>query len=197
MATGIHPIDPARVLKKIQPRPLTPPELLQQRTPTSIRALRGLIKQASQRHRRLSVDIKKILRAGENIALDREVLLIENKNLQTALNNERRRRKRGKRMGLLNPSNPSLAQFFSPTKVQAAREQADANETAKIDDQARKEDMKLQRAILREQKQAELMERKEQREKERLEAAQRLGKEGTRGGLKEAYKKINSGLKTP
>ncbi|EDN05269.1 predicted protein [Histoplasma mississippiense (nom. inval.)] len=36
MATGIHPIDPARVLKKIQPRPLTPPELLQQRTPTSI-----------------------------------------------------------------------------------------------------------------------------------------------------------------
>ncbi|EDN03640.1 predicted protein [Histoplasma mississippiense (nom. inval.)] len=137
------------------------------------RALRGLIKQASQRHRRLSVDIKKILRAGENIALDREVLLIENKNLQTALNNERRRRKRGKRMGLLNPSNPSLAQFFSPTKVQAAREQADANETAKIDDQARKEDMKLQRAILREQKQAELMERKEQREKERLEAAQR------------------------
>ncbi|EDN06591.1 predicted protein, partial [Histoplasma mississippiense (nom. inval.)] len=87
-----------------------------QRTPTSIRALRGLIKQASQRHRRLSVDIKKILRAGENIALDREVLLIENKNLQTALNNERRRRKRGKRMGLLNPSNPSLAQFFSPTK---------------------------------------------------------------------------------
>ncbi|EDN10474.1 predicted protein [Histoplasma mississippiense (nom. inval.)] len=165
--------NPARVLKKIQPRPLTPPELLQQRTPTSIRSLQGLIKQASQRHRRLSVDIKKILRAGENIALDREVLLIENKNLQTALNNERRRRKRGKHMGLLNPSNPSLAQFFSPTKVQAAREQADANETAKINDQARKEDMKLQRAVLREQKQAELMERKEQREKERLEAAQR------------------------
>ncbi|EDN04738.1 predicted protein [Histoplasma mississippiense (nom. inval.)] len=119
-------------------------------------------------------------------------------------------------MGLLNPSNPSLARFFSPTKVQAAREQADANETAKIDDQASKEDMKLQRAILHEQKQAELMERKEQREKECLEAAQHheeakaaaaakhciekqrtVGKEGTHGGLKEAYKKINSGLKTP
>ncbi|OJD12033.1 hypothetical protein ACJ73_09415, partial [Blastomyces percursus] len=159
----------------IQPRPLTPPELLQQRTSTSIRALRGLVKQINRRHRRLSIDIKKVIRAGENIALDRdgEVLLIENKNLQTALNNERKRRKRGKRMGLCNPSNPSLAQFFSPSKVQAAREQANAHETAKINELARKEDMKLQRAIFREQKQAELMKQKEQRKKERLEAARR------------------------
>ncbi|EDN09858.1 predicted protein [Histoplasma mississippiense (nom. inval.)] len=155
MATGIHPIDPARVLKKIQPRPLTPPELLQQRTPTSIRALRGLIKQASQRHRRLSVDIKKILRAGENIALDREVLLIENKNLQTALNNERRRRKR---------------------EAAQRREEAKAAAAAKrCIEKQRRDEQKLQL----------------QKEKEEL------GKEGTRGGLKEAYKKINSGLKTP
>ncbi|OJD20266.1 hypothetical protein ACJ73_08399 [Blastomyces percursus] len=39
----------------------------------------------------------------------------------------------------------------------------------------RKEDMKLQRAIFREQKQAELMKQKEQREKEQLEAAQCRG----------------------
>ncbi|EDN05375.1 predicted protein [Histoplasma mississippiense (nom. inval.)] len=129
--------------------------LKQQRTPTSIRALRGLIKQASQRHRRLSVDIKKILRAGENIALDREVLLIENKNLQTALNNERRRRKR---------------------EAAQRREEAKAAAAAKrCIEKQRRDEQKLQL----------------QKEKEEL------GKEGTRGGLKEAYKKINSGLKTP
>ncbi|EDN11414.1 predicted protein [Histoplasma mississippiense (nom. inval.)] len=54
-------------------------------------------------------------------------------------------------MGLLDSSNPSLAQFFSPAKVQHIREQMAASEAAKKDEQACKEDAKLQHAILEEQ----------------------------------------------
>ncbi|OJD20337.1 hypothetical protein ACJ73_08329, partial [Blastomyces percursus] len=100
----------------------------------------------------------------ENIALDKEILLIENRQLQKALNQWRRRRKRGRAMGLLYHSNPSLAQFFSPAKMQSIRENLAASEAAKRDEQARKEDAKLQRTILKEQKEADIIQQRMERE---------------------------------
>ncbi|EDN08188.1 predicted protein [Histoplasma mississippiense (nom. inval.)] len=85
-------------------------------------------------------------------------------------NQERRRRKRGRAMGLLDSSNPSLAQFFSPAKVQSIREQMTAAEAAKKDEQARKEDAKLQHAILKEQKETDIMLQRMEREAARQAA---------------------------
>ncbi|OJD09517.1 hypothetical protein ACJ73_10256, partial [Blastomyces percursus] len=99
-----------------------------------------MIKQVKQRQHQISSDLHQLIRAGENLALDKEILLIENRQLQQALNQERRRRKRGRDMGLLDPSNPSLAQFFSPAKVQRAREQIAADEAIKKSEQAEKEE---------------------------------------------------------
>ncbi|OJD27217.1 hypothetical protein ACJ73_01382 [Blastomyces percursus] len=129
-----------------------------------------MIKQVKQRQHQISSDLHQLIRAGENLALDKEILLIENRQLQQALNQERRRRKRGRVMGLLDPSNPSLAQFFSPAKVQRAREQIAADEAIKKSEQARKEDAKLQRAILKEQKEADIMKQRMQRDAARQTA---------------------------
>ncbi|OJD18671.1 hypothetical protein ACJ73_08698 [Blastomyces percursus] len=154
--TGLHPFDPERVLKKLQIRPCTPPDTIYQpRTPTSIVGLRKLVKRIKQQQHQIS---------RENLALDKEILLIESRQFQKALNQERRRRKRGRAMGLLDPSNPSLAQFFSPAKVQSIRENLAASEAAKKDEQARKEDAKLQRTILKEQKEADIIQQRMERE---------------------------------
>ncbi|EDN04833.1 predicted protein [Histoplasma mississippiense (nom. inval.)] len=60
-------------------------------------------------------------------------------------------------MGLLDPSNPSLAQFFSPAKVQSICKQMTAVEATKRDEQACKKDAKLQYTILKKQKEADIM----------------------------------------
>ncbi|EDN02638.1 predicted protein [Histoplasma mississippiense (nom. inval.)] len=170
-AVGLHPFDPEQVLKKLAIRPCTPPDAqYRPRTPTSIIGMRKLVKQVKQRQRRISSDLNQVIRAGENLALDKEDLLIENRQLQQALNQERRRRKRGRAMGLLDSSNPSLAQFFSPAKVQSIREQMTAAEAAKKDEQARKEDAKLQHAILKEQKETDIMLQRMEREAARQAA---------------------------
>ncbi|EDN02166.1 predicted protein [Histoplasma mississippiense (nom. inval.)] len=98
--------------------------------------MQKLMKQVKQQQHRISHDLNRVIHAGENLALDKEILLIENRQLQQALNQERRHRKRGRAMGLLDPSNPSLAQFFSPAKVQSIREQMTAAEATKKDEQA-------------------------------------------------------------
>ncbi|EDN07669.1 predicted protein [Histoplasma mississippiense (nom. inval.)] len=187
-AAGISPFNPERVLAKIV-RLKTPPELLGLKTPTSIGGMRNLMKEINQQQHRVSLDIRRALHASEKFALDRELLLIENRNLQQALNRERKRRKRGKAMGLLDSSNPCQAQFFSPTQVRAAREQAAAAEALKIDSQARRQEAQLQRTILREKKNAEAAKRKNERQKAREEAARQREKAKEAAAVKRQIEK--------
>ncbi|OJD24150.1 hypothetical protein ACJ73_04493 [Blastomyces percursus] len=149
-ATGIQNLNPQRVLDKIQQRPETPTEMSNQQTPTTIRA-----------NGRLSLDLQRLVHGGEMMALEREILTIENRGLRDILNNERKHRKRGKALGLADPDNPSRTQFFSPAK----------------NEKARKEDAKLQRAILREENDAAAAERRLQHEEARKAAAQRREKD--------------------
>ncbi|KLJ11033.1 hypothetical protein EMPG_13671 [Blastomyces silverae] len=60
-------------------------------------------------------------------------------------------------MKLLDSLNPSLAQFFSLTKMQSMRKNMAASEAAKKDEQAHKKNAKLQHTILKEQKEADIM----------------------------------------
>ncbi|OJD24830.1 hypothetical protein ACJ73_03802 [Blastomyces percursus] len=106
--------------------------------------MQKLVKQVKQRQRRISRDLNRV---------------IQNRQLQ-----QRRRRKRGRAMGLLDPSNPSMAQFFSSEKVQSIREQMTAAEASKKDEQVQKEDAKLQHTILREQKKADIIKQRAERD---------------------------------
>ncbi|EEH40476.1 hypothetical protein PAAG_02531 [Paracoccidioides lutzii Pb01] len=67
-------------------------------------------------------------------------------------------------MRLLDLLNLSLMQFFSPAKVQSIRENLAASEVAKKDEQAHKEDAKLQHTILKEQKEADIIQQRMEQE---------------------------------
>ena len=67
-----------------------------------------------------------------------------------ALNEEKKRRKYGKPLGLLDAEQPGKAQFWSPAKVATARLRANEIETEKQDKIAQIEANKVQRAIRKE-----------------------------------------------
>ncbi|EDN08499.1 predicted protein [Histoplasma mississippiense (nom. inval.)] len=126
--------------------------------PTSTVGMQKMIKQVKQQqHHQISNDLNQLIHVGENLVLDKEILLIENRQLQQALNQERRHHKHGRIMGLLDSSNPSLAQFFSPAKMQHIREQMTASEAVKKNEQACKEDAKLQHTLFKKQKKTDIM----------------------------------------
>jgi len=60
---------------------------------------------------------------------------------------EKRRRKRGKAMGLLNKDRPGEAQFFSPARVTAVQERAHEIEVETQRQKALADDTRLQKAI--------------------------------------------------
>ena len=65
--------------------------------------------------------VSKLLRANEHLTAERSISQHVIKGLYEALKQEKKRRKRGKRLNLLGEDD-SGAQFFSPIRVQAARE---------------------------------------------------------------------------
>ena len=66
-----------------------------------------------------------LIRAAEKLAAQNEILLHQNKALSKTLVEEKRRRKRGKAIGLLDKDRqPGEAQFFSPARVAAVQERA-------------------------------------------------------------------------
>jgi hypothetical protein len=173
--TGIHPLHPELVLNQLRKQP--PPSVsspqqvqsVQQSTPTSTQALRHVVKEFQRTQTQLSEHAALIIRASEKLAFDRELLMHENTALQSALYEEKKQRKRGKGMGL-NKNNPGMAQFWSPSKVAAAKQQANEDEAAKQDKIAQAQEAKLQQAIEKEQKAKEVQERKNARKRARIEA---------------------------
>ncbi|EEH34999.2 hypothetical protein PAAG_06046 [Paracoccidioides lutzii Pb01] len=103
---------------------------------------------------------KEVIHAGENLTLDKEILLIENQQLQKALNQERRCCKCDRAIRLLDFLNSSLIQFFLPAKMQSICENLTASEVAKKDKQAYKEDAKLQHTILKKQKKTDIIQQR-------------------------------------
>jgi len=119
--TGFFPFHPPAVLDKIiKPAPATPAastNIIQ--TPMTCRAIR-------RAHRELKIKptkllMSKILRANEKLSalhsIDQHVI----EGLQMAIKDEKKRRRRGKRLKLVG-AEESGPQFFSPGKVQAARD---------------------------------------------------------------------------
>jgi hypothetical protein len=107
--------------------------------------------------------------ASEKFATQNEILQHENKGLYEAIFAEKKRRKRGKAMGLIDPENSvNQAIFFSPEKVARARERAAEKEQSEQQRKQNIEDRKLQAAINREEKAYEATERKQQRSEARL-----------------------------
>ena len=113
------------------------------------------------------------MRAAEKLAAQNEILLHQNKSLSKTLVQEKRRRKRGKAIGLLDKDRPSELQFFSPTRVAAVRERAYEIEIENQRQKALADETRLQKAIQKDEKAREAQEKKDARAAAR-EAAKEL-----------------------
>jgi hypothetical protein len=153
-AAGIRPWNPDRVLAAIK-RNITPPlpdtPSAPFKTPGSTRALRRTFKRLRKEgyvHDEAAV----LLRAGERLATDNELLRHENKGLRNAIIHEKRKRKRGKGMKLVDGEKENQALFFSPGRVAQARQMQAESEEAEQQRKQAADDRKLQAAIAREEK---------------------------------------------
>jgi len=125
-ATGIHPFNPERVIAIIT-RNNTTPEPQHVRTPTSARSLRRMFNRL-QKEGHIDVEARSFLHASEKLATKLEISQHEIQGLKRALVEEKKKRKRGKRLSLYEAGESvGQARFFSPSRVERARQQA-ANE---------------------------------------------------------------------
>lgn len=98
-----------------------------------------------------------MIHTDKNLALDKEVLLIENRQLQQTFNQEKRYHKYSRAMKLLDFSNLSLIQFFLLIKMQSIYKNITASEAVKKNKQTCKKNVKLQYTILKKQKKTDIM----------------------------------------
>src|SRR4051794_28505847 len=123
-ATGIFPYNPSIVLAKIQkPLPESPPPKhntarTPARTPISCHSVRKVQKAYLANPTEEGLDL--ILRANTRLAAQHSIDVHEKQGLIEALQIEKKKRKRGKRLNLLGEENTG-PQFFSPSRVQQAK----------------------------------------------------------------------------
>lgn len=177
---GIFPVNSSKTLNSLKyqtPSPTCSDNESKRETPASVRGLRRITKHISKEEDSISADMALIIRGSQKIAIRAEILEHENKGLRKALIEEKRRRKKGKKMGLFDNDEPGQAQFFSPTKIATVRERAQEIEEQNQREKALAEENKRQRALAREQKAAEAQNRREERVRMQAEKKERMERE--------------------
>ena len=167
-AARIHPLDPSIVLAKIAyntPSPSLSDGESYEMTPGSIRAVRRQIKAIKKDQGDLDAKIDSLCRAAEKMAIEKEICEHENTGLRKALIDEQKRRKRAKKLGILNKEKPGQAVFVSPAKIAVIRTRREQEEAENMNAQQEKERERMAKAAERAQKIQELQERRERRKK--------------------------------
>jgi DDE superfamily endonuclease/Tc5 transposase DNA-binding domain len=190
-AAGLYPLNPKRVISTVI-RQQTPPDEQQSqsqvyKTPGSSRSLRRTF-QRLQNEGKIHPDAAVLLRAGEKLATNLNIVRRENIGLRKAVLHEKKKRKRGKAMHLYDEGeNEGQARFFSPAKVARVRERTATAEEAQRQHQLAVQDKKLQMAISRAEKAREAKKRKEERQATRQAVREQLTREkAERQAIREA-----------
>jgi hypothetical protein len=174
---GIYPFAPKKVLdsiKKKTPSPENSDSDVKRKTPGSVRGVRRLAKEIHKEQGVHTAKIEEIIRACGKLAIENEILKHENSGLHAALVNEKKRRKRGKGMGLFDKERPGEAQFFSPAKVAAVRKRAEEIEVENQLQKSLAEEKKIQKALEKEEKaRAKAEKAREREEKKQAKIAER------------------------
>jgi len=147
-AAGLYPLNPKRVISTIV-RQQTPPEIqqTQHKTPGSTRSLRRTFRRLQQEGK-VHPDAAVLLRAGEKLAANHDIVRHENIGLRKAVLHEKKKRKRGKAMHLYDEGETEgQGRFFSPAKIARIRERTAIAEDTQRQHQLTAQDKKLQRAI--------------------------------------------------
>lgn len=188
--TGIWPLDPDVILTKMKKITPPPPDLTESvKTPSTSRGLRRL-------HRKIKQEptdgnnLDKLLRASERLAARQEILTHEVTGLRRAIQHEKRKRNRGKRLNLVGDEagGPIL---FSPDQVLRARTVLEQKEQEQVDRKARIEARKVAAAVAREKRAQEKVEKAEamalRRQERAAEKAQLAEERAARKEAKKAF----------
>jgi hypothetical protein len=166
--SGIWPFNPSIVIDKITIPTVTKiPDIIA--TPMTCRAVRRI--QKTYRKTPQSPILQKILRANDKLAARHEIDQHLIQGLIEALRYEKKRRKRGKRLNLLGEEDKG-PQFFSPGRVQAARELLAAKEAEDARIEQEKADRRVEQAVKKAQKEREKKERAEAAAQRKAAAAE-------------------------
>ena len=156
--TGIWPYDPEMVMSKITKSiPDTVTNSLEgPQTPMTCRAVRRVQRQYHIAPN--SVLLNKVFRANERLASQHSVDDHMIKGLAKTLKGEKKKRRHGQRLNLLGEDD-SGPQFFSPGRVQSARDYQDQKDMNEIRRQQEIADKKATAAIKKTQKEADKTQR--------------------------------------
>lgn len=157
--TGIVPYNPSKVLDKLKTRPLAPPkdetttqDSKEPPTPRSAKAFRHF-KLQFQRNLTKSI-LRRLFKSAEQASAEREIANFRAAGLREALDIERKKRQRGKKLNLLGEVADGSGQFFSGVEIKAALESQKRKEDDFLKEKEEKEAKKQQNAIDREVKKA-------------------------------------------
>jgi hypothetical protein len=155
--TGIWPFDPSIILSQIT-KPLLEvardTQIVQ--TPMTCRASRHIKRQ--YRDAPSPSLVTKIFKANEQLTSQHSIDGHIIKGLSNALRNEKKKRQRGKRLNLIG-KNDSGPQFFSPNRIQLARDYQDQKDLIEAQRQQDIANRKDQSALKKAQKEADKVQR--------------------------------------
>lgn len=117
--TGIHPINPSIVLDKLKKAPSIEPPIAVEEQPVvrTAREVRSLIKKV---YKHPEDHMQYLIRCLGALSVDNEVIMHENRYLQAVILAERKQRKPGRALGLVDSEESKYAKLFSPVKLKAS-----------------------------------------------------------------------------
>lgn len=185
--TGIWPFNPALVLSKIIQPPSQEAPLPYQglRTPMTSHAARRI--QQQYRKAPSSPLIAKVFRANERLVSQHSIDQHMLKGLVNALKDEKKKRRRGKRLNLVGDEDMG-PQFFSPARVEAARAWQAVKDTEEVQRQQGIQDRKAIAAIKKAQKEEEKVQKQQIAIERRM---QKAANQQVQKALKESLKSAN------
>jgi DDE superfamily endonuclease len=190
--TGLHPFNPKKVLDQITTSrsDIRPPSSSHSTGSSALssadwRTIRRLMKDVVGEV--LGPEVRSLANTLEKLTTENSILVHENEGLRKAVFIEKSRRKRGKPLfDLFRDESEVKAMFFSPTKIQAARDSQTQKQQEKQRLEAQKQHDKLQRLLEKENKAKEAQQKKYDREEARAQKQQEMkDKKATREQAKE------------
>ena len=192
-ATGIQPFNPGKVIKMItRPEPATPQQVRNWNIRKTPKSADALIRAFNDLKEGGHVDMEAfpLLRAGVKLAAELKIKQVEIDGLRETVIIEKKKRKRGKAMGMHEEGeSPNQPMFFSPARVERARQRAAEAEQAEQLRKQNTEDRRIRAATARAEKAREAAERRAARiaakeERDRVRAAKKAEQEAKRGARK-------------
>ncbi|RDI78214.1 hypothetical protein Vi05172_g11830 [Venturia inaequalis] len=176
--TGISPFNPSKVLTKVilqeipDLRPSSSHSVSSIFSENDVRKIRVLFQEISSKYhdKKQAKLLSKIQTSMVSLRTELAITRAENRGLRLAVTTEKRRRKRGKGlMAQLRDEDDGNAMFFSPAKIQQARDLHTARDLEKDEETKAKEAAKEAKRLAKEEAALQVEQRKGDREKARLE----------------------------